>query len=92
MKSKTNCWNCKITQQNNELHNKDYLTLKDLADDIGLSYNIVADISSKRKNNKKYDKFIYQPNIEINRIKSNDLNDLNDLNDFKETNDLHEPI
>ena len=39
MKSKTNCWNCKITQQNNELHNKDYLTLKDLADDIGLSYN-----------------------------------------------------
>lgn len=89
MKSKTNCWNCKITQQTNELHNKDYLTLKEIADDIGLSYYIVADISSGRKTNKKYDKFIYQPNIEINRINSNDLNDFKETN---ETNDLHEPI
>tara|TARA_R110001599_G_scaffold335717_1_gene552963 strand:- start:387 stop:665 length:279 start_codon:yes stop_codon:yes gene_type:complete len=84
MKSKTNCWNCKIIQQNNELHNKDYLTLKEIADEIGLSYYIVADISSGRKTSKNYSKFIYQPIIKISRIKTNDLEDLNDL---KETNE-----
>ena len=73
MKSKKNCWNCKITLQKIELHNKDYLSLKDLADDIGLSYSIIADISSGRKKNKKYTNFIYQPVIEINRIKVKEI-------------------
>ena len=73
MKSKKNCWNCKITLQKLELHNKDYLSLKDLAGDIGLSYSIIADISSGRKKNKNYTNFIYQPVIEINRIKVKEI-------------------
>jgi len=68
MKSKTNCFNCKITQNETELHNHDYQTLKDLADDIGLSYSIVADIHTNRRKNNKRKQFRFQPTIEITRI------------------------
>tara|TARA_R110001592_G_scaffold153_4_gene902 strand:+ start:695 stop:859 length:165 start_codon:yes stop_codon:yes gene_type:complete len=51
-----------------ELHNQDYKSLKDLAEDIGLSYNIIADLhSGRRKENKRKD-FRFQPKIEISRI------------------------
>jgi hypothetical protein len=68
MISKINRFNCKITQQGVELHNKDYLNLKDIANDIGLSYNIVANISCNRKPNKKTSDFIYFPKVEITKI------------------------
>ena len=68
MKSKINCFNCTITQNEMELHNQDYKSLKDLAEDIGLSYNIIADLhSGRRKENKRKD-FRFQPKIEISRI------------------------
>tara|TARA_R100000541_G_scaffold59220_1_gene72311 strand:- start:975 stop:1139 length:165 start_codon:yes stop_codon:yes gene_type:complete len=51
-----------------ELHNQDYLTLKDLADDIGLSYHIIADLHSGRRKNNKRQQFKFQPKIEIKRI------------------------
>ena len=68
MISKIPRFNCKIIQQNIELHNKDYLTLKDIADDIGLSYHIVSNISSNRKPNKKTSNFIYFPKIIITKL------------------------
>jgi len=68
MKAKNNCFNCKITQNNAELHNKDYQTLKDLADDIGLSYHIVADLHTGRRKENKRKQFRFQPKIEITRI------------------------
>ena len=68
MRSKNNCFNIKITQNENVLHDKDYVTLKDGADDIGLSYSIIADISCGRKKNKCYEKFKFMPHIEITRI------------------------
>tara|TARA_R110000822_G_scaffold108763_1_gene238387 strand:- start:26 stop:262 length:237 start_codon:yes stop_codon:yes gene_type:complete len=68
MKSNTNCFNCKITQNDVVLHDEDYKTLKDISTDIGLSYNIIADISSKRKVNKKYSDFKFLPKIEIKRL------------------------
>ena len=68
MKSKINCFNCTITQNDIELHNEDYLTLKDLADDIGLSYHIVADMHSGRRKENKRKQFKYQPKINISRI------------------------
>lgn len=70
MKAKNNCFNCKITQNEMELHNKDYQTLKDLADDIGLSYHIVADLHSGRRKNNKRQQFKYQPKINISRIEN----------------------
>ena len=68
MKSKINCFNCKITQNDIQLHDQDYQTLKDLADDIGLSYHIVADLHSGRRKENKRQQFKYQPKIEISRI------------------------
>jgi len=68
MKSKINCFNCKITQNDMELHNHDYKTLKDLAEDIGLSYNIVADMHCGRRKGNKRKQFKFQPKIEITRI------------------------
>ena len=50
------------------LHNQDYKTLKDIANDLGLTYQQVADLSS-RKEKKKYKVFKFFPKIEINRIK-----------------------
>jgi len=66
-------FNCKIYYDIGEntgvtLHNQDYKCLKDIAEDIGLTYQQVADLSS-RKEKKKYQEFKFFPKIEINRIK-----------------------
>lgn len=66
-------FNCKIYHDigNNTsmtLHNQDYNCLKDIADDLGLTYQQVADLSS-RKDKKKYQQFKYFPKIQITRIK-----------------------
>ena len=70
-------FNCKIyhdissgTEENTcmTLHNQDYKSLKDIANDLGLTYQQVADLSS-RKERKKYQDFKFFPKIEINRIK-----------------------
>ena len=65
-------FNCKITQQCNDcvLLYKDYDTLKDICKDLGLTYQQVADLSS-RKEKKKYQEFKYFPNIEITRVNKN---------------------
>tara|TARA_R110000803_G_scaffold40122_6_gene86480 strand:+ start:6937 stop:7185 length:249 start_codon:yes stop_codon:yes gene_type:complete len=68
MKSKNNCFNCKIHLNGDLIHDEDYPTLKDISNDIGLSYNIIADISSQRKKNHAYNKFKYQPIIDIQRL------------------------
>ena len=66
-------FNCKIYHDigNNTsmtLHNQDYNCLKDIANDLGLTYQQVADLSSRR-DKKKYQEFKYFPKIEITRIK-----------------------
>ena len=66
-------FNCKIYHDIGDntsmtLHNRDYNNLRDIANDLGLTYQQVADLSS-RKDKKKYQEFKYFPKIEINRIK-----------------------
>jgi len=66
-------FNCKIYHDISEntsmtLHNQDYKCLKDIANDLGLTYQQVADLSS-RKGKKKYQDFKYFPKIAITRIK-----------------------
>tara|TARA_R110002110_G_C13468577_1_gene719694 strand:+ start:4094 stop:4435 length:342 start_codon:yes stop_codon:yes gene_type:complete len=68
MLSKINRFKCKITQQGVELHNKDYLTLKEIADELGLSYSVIANLSINRKPKEKKKKFIYFPIIEIIKL------------------------
>jgi len=82
MISKIPRFNCTITQQNIELHNKNYLTLKEISDDIGLSYGIVANISCNRKPNKCSNNFIYFPKIQITKLEM----DYNELEKEKKKN------
>ena len=60
---------CKIYHNDlNILHNQNYNNLKEIAQDLGLTYQQVADLSS-RKEKKKYQQFKYFPKIEIVKIK-----------------------
>jgi len=60
---------CKIYHNElNILHNENYNSLKEIAEDLGLTYQQVADLSS-RKEKKKYQQFKYFPKIEIVKIK-----------------------
>lgn len=68
MKSLNNCFNCIITQNEIELHNQDYKSLKDIAEDIGLSYNIIADLHCGRRKQNKRQEFKFQPKIKITRL------------------------
>ena len=65
-------WNCKIYHNIGEstsmtLHNKDYKCLKEISEDLGLTYQQVADLSS-RKEKKKYQQFKYFPEIKIEKL------------------------
>tara|TARA_R110000772_G_scaffold99434_1_gene199331 strand:- start:560 stop:781 length:222 start_codon:yes stop_codon:yes gene_type:complete len=48
------------------LHKQEYISLRDIAEELNLSYHQVADISAGRK--KQNTNFKYQPIIEINKI------------------------
>ena len=64
-------FNCKVTQNLGEstltIFDKNFRTLKDIATELGLTYQQVADLSS-RKTKKKYQQFKYFPKIDIMRI------------------------
>jgi len=67
-------YNCKVYQEcgtaSMTLLNNDYKNLNEIAEDLGLTYQQVADLSS-RKEKKKYQKFKYFPQISITRIPKN---------------------
>jgi len=70
-------YNCKIYHNIGEntsmtLHNRDYKSLNDIANDLGLTYQQVADLSS-RKEKKKYQQFKFFPKIDITRIKKESI-------------------
>jgi len=48
-------------------------TLRDLAQELDMTYQQVADLSSRKKK-KKYQGFKYMPKIEINRIYRKEIN------------------
>ncbi len=51
------------------LHECICATLKEIASELGLTYQQVADISSKARKRKDFTKFKYYPKIEIVKIK-----------------------
>ena len=60
------CWNVIVSLQDTILHKGEYISLKEIADDLNLSYHQVADISTGRK---KFDtNFKYQPKVVIKKI------------------------
>tara|TARA_R110000851_G_scaffold212543_6_gene365192 strand:+ start:1517 stop:1735 length:219 start_codon:yes stop_codon:yes gene_type:complete len=65
---------CKIYQDFDHgsvtLLDRKFKTLKEISNELGLTYQQVADLSS-RKTKKEYQKFKYYPKIEIQRIAKN---------------------
>ena len=62
---------CKIYYQDKDIiiHQCEYKNLKEIAEDLGLKYQQVADISSICIKKKNYQQFKYYPEILIERIK-----------------------
>tara|TARA_Y100001937_G_scaffold126703_1_gene196678 strand:+ start:324 stop:554 length:231 start_codon:yes stop_codon:yes gene_type:complete len=69
---------CKISHPDLDivLLNKQFESLKALGEELGLTYNQVADLSSEKKAIKNYRRFKFFPKIEIEKIYkySNDNN------------------
>jgi len=61
---------CKVyhPQENFILLNKEFNNLTELSNELGLTYQQVADISSKRRKPKEYRQFKFYPKIEIEKI------------------------
>ena len=66
-------YSCKIYHDGMPpLFEGEYKTLKNIAEVLGLTYQQVADLSSRRTL-KKYQEFKYFPKIEIQRIKKESI-------------------
>ena len=63
---------CIVSINDNELHKQEYKTLKDISNDLNLTYQQVADLSVGRPNKFINNKFKYSPKIRIEKI-SNQL-------------------
>ena len=59
---------CKVCVAGRELHSKEYRSLKEIAEDLGLSYQQAADISVGRLKKFVKGSFKYQPTIDIQKI------------------------
>ena len=64
-------FNCKVYQKKDDeeiiLLCKDFKSLNEIANELGLTYSQVADFSSRRQK-KNYANFKFFPKIEINRV------------------------
>tara|TARA_A100000171_G_scaffold37544_1_gene36591 strand:- start:4849 stop:5070 length:222 start_codon:yes stop_codon:yes gene_type:complete len=47
------CWKLQISVNNNIVYENEYSTLKDIAEELGYSYNIVSEMVMGRKKNRK---------------------------------------
>ena len=68
--AKTNkkCWKVFIKQGDEILHNKDYSTLKDASEDLGLTYSQICELGPKGRCKKKSLNFKFMPTISITKI------------------------
>tara|TARA_R100001015_G_C4634648_1_gene201617 strand:+ start:4889 stop:5218 length:330 start_codon:yes stop_codon:yes gene_type:complete len=68
--SKTNkkCWSVVITQGDIELHNKEYTTLKEAGNDLGLSYSQICELGPNGRNKKRAIHFKFMPDIKITKL------------------------
>ena len=68
MKSKKVLYNCKIVQGDNMLHDANYHSLKDIADDLGLTLDMISNIRTGRTKDKKWNDFKYKQDIFILKL------------------------
>ena len=78
------CWKCEVLNQNETIYHNEYATLKQIANDLGLSYSQVVELSSGRK---KDNKGRYDTNYRFTRI-NNTAEKLNeDIDNLKDESD-----
>lgn len=65
---------CKVIINGNIAHEKVYTRLKEISDDLKLSYQQVADYSCGRIRKRQTNNFIYHPKIEIIKLSKAELN------------------
>jgi len=66
--TKKECFNCKVICNGEILQDRNYITLKDVAKDLGMTYNQVVEITRGRK---KIGKGKYDVKYDISKIKQN---------------------
>jgi len=78
--SKTNklCWDVLIKQGDIELHHKQYSTLRQAGDDLGLTYSQICELGPNGRNKKKGIRFKFYPDIHITKINLNNLSIVED--------------
>lgn len=67
------CWDCEVLNQNDTIFKGQYSTLKEIANELGLTYSQVVELSSGRK---KDNKGRFDTNYRFTRI-NNDAEKLN---------------
>lgn len=61
-------FSCEISILENTIHSKIYNSLRDICDELNISYQQAADISANRRNKFHESKFKYAPQITIKKI------------------------
>jgi len=73
--TKKECWKLKIYYPDYIVKQGTYTTLKDVASDLGLSYNQTTELTNKGRNKTK-NKFSFYPTIELHKICINPIDNL----------------
>lgn len=61
---------CKVMINGEIHHEKEYKSLRDICNELNLSYQQVADYSSKRVKRRQTNNFIFHPVVSIDKIKN----------------------
>ena len=80
------CWDCEVHNQNETIFKGQFATLKEIANELGLSYSQVVELSSGRK---KDNKGRYDTNYRLKRI-NNSAEKLNNETEEENPNLIYE--
>lgn len=67
-KTNKKCWSVVIKQGEIELHNKEYSTLREAANDLGLTYSQICELGPNGRNKKRAIHFKFMPDIKITKL------------------------
>lgn len=63
---------CEVLVRNQRIHYHTYNSLREICQDLNLTYYQVADISAKRRNKFDENKFKFAPKIIITKVRPNE--------------------
>ena len=78
-KTNKNCWRVLIKQGDIVLCDKEYKTLKDGADDLGLTYSQICELGPNGRCKKKSINFKFMPDIKITKINNMPQHTIHDI-------------